>query len=79
VAVIIRITPDLLSSMCGATAFAVRNYVLVAIAIGRAKSSSDISLATASSFARVRPATKTFAPSRAKARATAPPIAPPAR
>ena len=37
-----------------------------------------ISSATSSSLFRVRPARKTFAPSRAKARATAPPIDPPA-
>jgi hypothetical protein len=45
---------------------------------GRRRSlAARISSATRSSFARVRPARKTFAPSRAKARATAPPIDPP--
>ena len=36
-----------------------------------------MSFATASSFSRVRPTRKTFAPSRAKVRATPPPIPPP--
>src|SRR4029453_462568 len=44
VAVIIIITPDPFLIMCGATAFAVRNCVLVAFAIGRVNSSSDISV-----------------------------------
>jgi hypothetical protein len=43
--------------------------------LGRSTRGADPS-ATASSFDRVRPARKTVAPSRAKARATAPPIDP---
>jgi hypothetical protein len=39
---------------------------------------AEISSATASTLASVRPARKTFAPSRAKAWAIAPPIDPPA-
>lgn len=131
VAVIANITPDPRATMCRAAARAVRNCALIAVVIGREKSSNGISSsgvpwtspwlialkdtsmppafsatasacpstassssastravsasppaaaissATCSSVARVRPARNTFAPSRAKARATAPPTDPP--
>jgi hypothetical protein len=130
VAVMAMTTPDPCLVMCRAAALVVRNWLRMALMIGRAKSSSGISssgrpwtspwpmalkdtsmppvsaatasawastarsssastravwtappepaisAATASRVARVRPARKTLAPSRAKARATAAPTDP---
>jgi hypothetical protein len=63
------------ASACRSTASSSRASTCAVCAVAPAE---RISSATCSSVARVRPARNTFAPSRAKARETAPPIEPPA-
>jgi len=72
-------------SMRPASRATVSTYVLTAcsssastLAVSATPPAERISPATSSSLARVRPARKTLAPSRAKVRATVAPIAPPA-